>query len=241
MKEIEICYSDEHFIVVNKPAKMLVHKTKMDKGERITLMQLISQQLGRKVYPVHRLDKATSGVLICSFDAKTSEYFRCVFEEKRIQKEYIAVCRGWITDSLRVNHPVKKSTLTSFVEAETHFEPIATTLFDVPVGPYEQSRYSLVKAIPQTGRWHQIRQHCNHLRHPIAGDKRHGDYRHNNMFVEQFDCDNILLHAAKVSFVHPYSSDIVEVRASLPAHWDPVLKAFGWDKLPDIQYLTPEI
>ncbi|HPE86378.1 MAG: hypothetical protein EOL88_02735 [Bacteroidia bacterium] len=231
---VEICYSDAYFVVVNKPAGILVHKTNMAIDEKVTLMQRVADQLGRKVYPVHRLDKGTSGVNIFSLDARTSEMFRRMFVEKRIGKIYFAVCRGWLTDEVLVEYPVKTSTLATRVAAVTRIIPLATAEIDVPVGPYEKSRYTLIQAEPHTGRWHQIRQHCSHLRHPIAGDKRHGDYRHNAMFSTQFSVTNVMLHAGAVTFEHPYQLRRITVNAAFPAHWRLVLDTMGWKQHPAI-------
>ncbi len=235
MEKVHICYTDDHFVVVNKPSGILVHKTNMDINEKVTLMQILEEQLGRRVYPVHRLDKGTSGTNIFSFDSETSDYFRRAFIEKHIEKTYYAICRGWLEEEVLVDHPVYTSTLINKAEAITRITPIATTEIDVAVGPYEKSRYTLVKASPQTGRWHQIRQHCSHLRHPIIKDGRHGDYRHNRMFQERYNIHTVLLHAGTICFEHPNKLVTVCASAKLPQFWLPVLEAFGWMHHSEIQ------
>ncbi|PID93684.1 MAG: tRNA pseudouridine(65) synthase TruC [Bacteroidetes bacterium] len=235
MQEVECCMSDARFLVVNKPPGILVHKTNMDKGSKVTLMQLIEFQLGKRVYPVHRLDKGTSGVNIFSYDGETSDYFRRAFMEGRVAKAYLAVCRGWLMEEVLVDHPVYASTLRHKLPAVTRFIPLATAEVDVAVGPYRTSRYTLVRAEPQTGRWHQIRQHLNHLRHPLIKDSRHGDYRHNRMFGERYGVQTVLLHAAEVQFDHPWKLSRVSVTARLPLFWHPVLEAMGWHSLSELQ------
>jgi len=235
MEQVQICHMDDHFVVVNKPPGMLVHKTNMDINVKITLMQILGNQLGRKVYPVHRLDKGTSGTNIFSFDAQTSDYFRRAFIEKRVEKIYYAICRGWLDEEVLVDHPVYTSTLKNKAEAVTRITPLAQAEIDVPVGPYEKSRYTLVKAEPQTGRWHQIRQHCSHLRHPIIKDGRHGDYRHNRMFLEKYGVESVLLHAGQISFEHPDELISVCTTAKFPKFWIPVLSDMGWFYLPELQ------
>lgn len=235
MEYVQICHADEHFVVVNKPPGILVHKTNMDINEKITVMQLLEEQLGHRVYPVHRLDKGTSGTNIFSFDGKTSDYFRRAFIDKRVDKTYFAICRGWLEDQVLVDHPVYTSTLKNKAEAVTGITPLAKTEIDVAVGPYEKSRYTLVKAEPQTGRWHQIRQHCSHLRHPIIKDGRHGDYRHNRMFLERYGTETVLLHAGQITFTHPEKLVSICVTAKLPEFWKPVLKEMNWLYLPELQ------
>jgi tRNA pseudouridine65 synthase len=235
MEKVQICYMDDHFVVVNKPPGMLVHKTNMDINVKVTLMQILGEQLGRKVYPVHRLDKGTSGTNIFSFDAQTSDYFRRAFIEKRVEKIYYAICRGWLDREVLVDHPVYTSTLRNKAEAVTRITPLSHAEIDVPVGPYEKSRYTLVQAEPQTGRWHQIRQHCSHLRHPIIKDSRHGDYRHNRMFQERYGVETVLLHAGSITFDHPDALVSVCASAVIPDFWKPVLEEMNWRNLPELE------
>ncbi|MCB1123108.1 MAG: tRNA pseudouridine(65) synthase TruC [Verrucomicrobiae bacterium] len=231
---LEIVYRDETCVVINKPAGMLVHRTSLDHGETVFAVQQLRDLLGMQVYPVHRLDKPTSGLLLFALDAETLKALQSQFRERKVEKSYWAVVRGYLSGTGTVDYPLKrevdaysKSTKEESQSAVTHFRCLAQTELPIPVGRYPTARYSWVQLKPETGRKHQLRRHLAHLRHPIVGDTRHGDGVHNRFFREHFGISRLLLHARTLSFNHPASGDRITLTADLAEAFQEALEHFG--------------
>lgn len=238
--ELEILYQDEYLVAVNKPSGMLVHRSWMDKGETIFLMQTLRNQIGQHVYPLHRLDKPTSGVILFALSSEIATQMQEQFVKHSIEKTYYAIVRGWIMQGDTLDYPLKKeldkiadknATQPAPVQnAITYYEPIERTEIPYACGPYATSRYTLVKMQPQTGRKHQLRRHMHHLNHHIIGDVNHGDGKHNKLFRDKFDCHRLLLHAYSLSFIHPISKQEILATASFDTVWLNVLNALNFHK-----------
>lgn len=221
----EVLYEDEYCIAVNKIHGLLVHRTSMS-GDQDFLLQRVRNQCGRKVYPVHRLDRPTSGVvLFASGKEYAAEFFR-VFREREAEKIYLALVRGWTEDSGVIDSPLKTATGKEQA-ALTLYKTLARAEIPVPVGPYENARYSLVEINLQTGRTHQIRRHFAHLRHPVIGDTRYGDGRHNRMFRTGFNSRRLLLAAVRLELTHPFSGEKLRINAPLEADFKAILNKLG--------------
>lgn len=219
---LEVIYRDEICIAINKPAGMLVHRTFLDYGETVFVMQVLRDQIGQKVYPIHRLDKPTSGVLLFALDAKWVKPLMQQFEEGKTDKRYLAVVRGYIEGQHTLDYALKRevddySQASTAIEQDaiTHYNALGRKELPYPVGRYLTARYTLVALHPETGRKHQLRRHMAHLRHPIVGDTRHGDGVHNRFFREILDIHRLLLHAKSLSFEHPLGHGIIKIKASL--------------------------
>ncbi|WP_241828699.1 MULTISPECIES: tRNA pseudouridine(65) synthase TruC [unclassified Salinivibrio] len=236
---LSILYRDESLVVVNKPAGMLVHRSWLDKGETRFVMQTLRDQIGQHVYPLHRLDKPTSGVLVFALSSEVASLMMPQFAQGQIKKAYYAVVRGWITEASRLDYPLveeqdkiadkKASQPPTAKPAVTDYQPLASVELPIATGRYATSRYSLVAMQPQTGRKHQLRRHMHHLSHPIIGDTTHGDGRHNRVFREHFHCHQLLLHANEMQFIHPVSAETVKIQAPLDTTWQRILSALEWD------------
>ena len=231
---LEIVHRDESCVVINKPAGMLVHRTSLDHLETVFAVQVLRDQIGMKVHPVHRLDKPTSGLLLFALNVEALKELQEQFREGEVMKTYWAVVRGYIDASGTIDYPLKrevdayaKTGSAKEQEAVTHYRCMAQTELPIPVGRYPTSRYSLVELKPKTGRKHQLRRHMAHLRHPIVGDTRHGDGVHNRFFREQFGVHRLLLHARKLSFKNPVNQDQVSLYADLDATFQDVLVKVG--------------
>lgn len=224
--DADVLLKDEHFVVVRKPAGLMVHRTK-ESRDKDFLLQRVRRKIGKTVNPVHRLDRATSGVMIFGTSKEgTSRLFQS-FREKRVAKTYHAVARGFTPASGRIDHPLKCG--DSVKEAVTDFETLATVELPIPVGPYQTARYSLVRVTPLTGRTHQIRRHFAHISHPLIGDTQYGDGKHNRALREKFRLQRLLLMATHLSFPHPMSDEIVNVDVPLDNDFKTFLKAIGFD------------
>lgn len=225
---LEIIYQDEQYVIINKPHGLLVHRTKIAAEASEFAVQILRNQLGKKVFPVHRLDRKTSGVLIFALSAEATKLLAQQFTERTIAKEYWAIVRGFSPQNGTIDKPLK-SEKGNLQPSETKFETVATHVLNIPMGKYPTCRYSLVKVSPKTGRMHQIRRHFNYINHPIIGDYRHGDYRHNQLFIREFGQNYMYLHAAKLSFEHPYSDEEVTIEAAFQPPFQHIMKEFGWN------------
>ncbi len=199
---LEILFEDNYFVAINKPHGLAVHKSKLIRNTREFAVTQIREQTGRKLDPVHRLDRKTSGVLLFSDNLEAIQNIQLDFVHHRIQKTYYAIVRGYAPEQITIDHPIKSDD-GSEKAAITELERISTTELDIPFGNHSSSRYSLVKLMPKTGRMHQLRKHMQHLRHPIIGDRPHGCNKQNKLFRERWSMTTMLLHAQILEFVHP--------------------------------------
>ncbi len=239
--ELEILYRDEYLVAINKPSGLLVHKSMIDRHEIYFAMKMLRDQLGMWVYPIHRLDKPTSGVLLFALDSDTARLMSEQFQAHTIEKKYIAVVRGYTDTEGFIDYPLsvkfdkitdKKADKTKEPEdAQTEYKRLATVEIPHAVGKYEKSRYSLVELLPKTGRKHQLRRHMKHLSHHILGDTKYGRGEHNKMIREHYNCHRLLLHAISLEFIHPYTAEVIVLKAFFDETFRYIFKSFGWNDL----------
>jgi tRNA pseudouridine65 synthase len=201
---IEIVFQNDNLVVVNKPANILVHRSPIS-SDTCFLLQLLRRQLGRLVYPAHRLDRPTSGLMVFALNQEAVSRLGCAFQEGAVEKSYLAVVRGWLHEGAVIDYPLRKEGKGEEQEAVSVYEPLGRIEFPWPVAGFPTARYTLLKITPKTGRWHQIRRHLAHIRHPVVGDVNHGDGRHNRLFREQLGIHRLMLHASSLSFCEPES------------------------------------
>nr|MBC7612135.1 pseudouridylate synthase [Pseudopedobacter sp.] len=211
---LEILYQDDYIVAINKPHGLLVHQSSIARDAEEFALQLLRDQIGKNVWPAHRLDRKTGGVLLFALDQETNKMLQGLFRENQMQKKYLAIVRGYFPDEIKIDYPLKKEN-GAIQEACTKVKLLKH--FEVPfeIGKYPTSRYSLVEAHPQTGRMHQIRKHLAHVMHPIIGDRPHGCNKQNRYFKDEFVMDTMMLHAFELSFNHPYSKDKIYLKATL--------------------------
>ncbi len=227
---VEIIFEDDNIIVVNKPNNMLVHNSHYARNIRTpTLLGLLKAQHNSKLYPVHRLDHKTSGVIILCKKKEFINVFQELFTNNKIIKSYYSIVRGFVNEKNIIDSPVKHPETKNYRDAKTICEPINKIELDIPVHPYKNSRFSLVKLIPQTGRIHQLRIHLNKISHPIIGDYKYGDRFHNRMFESEFKCENMFLHAYSLEFIHPFTSEKMNVKTSYSDNWNLIMNKFNWE------------
>lgn len=233
---LAILYRDESIIAVDKPAGLLVHRSDIDRHETRFAVQLLRDQIGRRVQPVHRLDKGTSGILLFAFDAETTRRLSGQFERNEVDKTYLAVVRGWPPESGSVAHPLVRQyddygralKEAEAQSARTDYRRLATIELPYAVDRYPTARYALLALTPHTGRRHQLRRHLKHIAHPIVGDATHGKGRHNRFFQQQFDCHRLLLACVELCFRHPLTGERLTLRAPLGDDFARLLARFGW-------------
>lgn len=232
---MEILYQDEHLIAVNKPAGLLVHRTNIDRHEKHFALQRVRDRIGRRVFPVHRLDKPVSGVLLFALDAMTARRMADGFAGNTVEKTYVAVVRGFAPEQGLIDYALEeqpdkmKDSLAGRCkparDAVTAYRRMAVAELAFPVGRYETARYSLLEVRPRTGRTHQIRRHMKHVFHPVIGDTTHGDGKHNRFFRAQVGCRRLLLSATRLAFAHPHTAAAVEINARLDEDFSRALAA----------------
>ena len=235
---LEILYQDAYFVAVNKPAGMLVHRSWLDRHETQFVMQTLRDQIGQYVFPIHRLDRPTSGVLLFALNSEMANLLCLQFEEKTVEKSYLAVVRGYLTGSAQIDYPLKiqlDKIADKFAQedkepqsAVTNYTGLQTVEMPWAIGKYQTARYSLVRLIPQTGRKHQLRRHMKHIFHPILGDTQYGDLHQNRGLSEKTGVSRLMLHAETLSFDHPITQERIEIRAGLDDQWKKLMTEFGW-------------
>lgn len=200
-------------VAVNKPYGWLTHKSKIAIDAKQIVLQTLRDQLNKKVYPIHRLDRKTSGVLLFGLEPKIHRAVSGLFMSGEISKTYYAIVRGYTEDSGIIDYPLKNEAGKE-QSAETHYSTLQKTEIPVPLGKFETSRYSLVELKPLTGRMHQLRRHMSHIFHPIIGDRPHGCSKQNRLFKSKFDFSEMLLHAKTLEFKHPITDAVVKIEAT---------------------------
>lgn len=239
-ENLPILYQDEHLVVINKPSGLLVHRSMIDRHETRFALQILRDQLGQYVYPLHRLDKPTSGALAFALSPEIAKLMGPQFANKsgQLEKRYLAVVRGYAPETIIVDHPLKeeldkiadkKARTDKMPQAAiSEFRCLATIEIEAEIERYPQSRYSLIDCLPRTGRKHQLRRHCKHMSHPIIGDAKHGRGRHNRYFKTQLNTGRLLLHAYKLSFSHPLNKSTVSCVAPLDDTMLDLFQRFLW-------------
>ncbi len=205
MALLDIIYRDEHLVAINKPDALLVHRTRRA-GDVLAALQILRDQIGRSVYPAHRLDRATSGVLLFALDPASASRLCALFAERRVRKTYRAVVRGRAPDEGVIDHPVVDEEERIPREALSRFKCLEVLTLDGEVEG-RPAVYSLVEVEPETGRRHQIRRHLKHINHPIIGDTQYGRGAHNRYFRAQFEIYRLLLHARALTLPHPVTGE----------------------------------
>lgn len=226
---IPVLYRDAQLAVVAKPAGLMVHDSKLARGEEDFLADRLREQFAQPIFLIHRLDRATSGCLLLAFDRDTASALGKAVMTRDFDKEYLAVCRGWPDEEFVVDHPLdggpgkpeKKPAITRFAR-------VASGELALPSAGFETSRYALLRCWPETGRFRQIRRHLKHAFHHLVGDTSHGDGRHNRNF-RMHGVHRMLLHARRLAFVHPLSGERIEAVAPLDAEFRKAFALFDWD------------
>lgn len=234
---LPLLYRDERIALFNKPAGLLVHRSWIDRHETRFALQLARNLLGQRVYPVHRLDKPTSGLLLFALSPDDAALLTAAFTAGAVRKRYLAVVRGIPPETGLIDYPLleeqdrrdpHRQIGKEPQDAVTAYRRLATTELPFAVGRYPTSRYALLEVNPRTGRRHQIRRHLKHIFHPLVGDVDYGEGRHNRFFREEFACRRLLLHAAELTFPHPADGRSLTVTAPLDRELLNLLVRLGW-------------
>lgn len=231
---LDILYRDDYLAIVNKPTGWLVHRTPLDKGETRFVLQTLRDQIGQHVWPVHRLDKGTSGVLLFALNAKVARTLGQAFESgEGLQKTYRAVVRGWPADAGLIDHPLKRmpddmrTERTEVQPAQSRFVTLRRLELPIPQQGFASTRCAEVALEPLTGRRHQLRRHMKHIAHPILGDATHGKGPLNRAVADLIGLQRLWLHAERLQLAHPVNGQALAIDAPCPAEWT------LWDAFPE--------
>lgn len=227
LQTLEILFEDKWLVAINKPHGLLVHRTKLAEEKDEFALQLLRDQLGIKVYPSHRLDRKTAGVLLFSKDENTDAAMKRLFETQKIEKKYLTLVRGFLPEEGTIDKPLAKEN-GQLQDALTTYKCLAKIELPIAVSRYPTSRYSLALVMPKTGRMHQIRRHMAHIRHYIVQDKTHGECKQNKMFEQHFQHTTMMLHALETKFIHPTTHLELKINAPLQTSFKSLLLKMGF-------------
>jgi len=232
-----ILYRDADILVVHKPSGLLVHPSPVDRHETRSVVTELKAELGQTVYPVHRLDKPTSGLLVVALNSPAARNLSYQFETGQVAKTYMAIVRGWPplggitrhalshiddTDSRRRDHARHQQALTLWRRRAICELPMSAD------GRHPTSRYALVALYPRTGRRHQLRRHMKHISHPIIGDTSYGKGTHNRLFRQAFASQRLLLASTKLRFLHPATGRALDIDCPPAPDFQRLLDSIDW-------------
>ena len=222
---LTILYLSDELVAINKPHGLLVHRSPIASDATEFAVQLLRDQLGQRVYPVHRLDRKTGGVLLFALSNAMNGIMQQQFMEGLVHKTYIAIVRGYAPDEQTIDYPLRNDETGLMQEAVTHLKTRQRTEIPLPFGKHATSRYSLVELTPDTGRMHQLRKHMAHTLHPIIGDRPHGCNKQNKLFKEHFQMNTMLLHAKEIRFTHPVTAEEILITAPVQPEFTRIMGA----------------
>lgn len=235
---LDILYQDPDYVVIDKPSGLLVHRSPIDRRERRFVLQLLRNQLGQHVFPVHRLDKPTSGLLVFGLHSEAASLLQQEFRAHRVHKTYHAVVRGYADDEGDIDYPLSdkreaiekggSDVIRPPQEARTLYRCLDRVELPIACGRFDTSRYSLVELQPLSGRKHQLRRHMKHINHHMIGDTRYGDGKHNQLFRDHFANQRLLLFASRLEFRHPYNGSHLTVETAIPDSEQQLFERLGW-------------
>ncbi len=226
---VDIVFEDDVLLVVNKAGGLLVHRSKIAADENDCLLDRLRNSGRPDVFLVHRLDRATSGIILLAKSRIVAGELGKQFMERRVGKKYLAVVRGWPEHEGVIDYPLPDvRERAPRKSAVTLWRALATCTVPLELGKYAEQRYALVEATPQTGRYRQIRKHFHHISHHIVGDTSHGRGDHNRLWRMHFGVHRMLLHASKLTLRHPSNDSPMEFVAPLDETWRRVVDRFGW-------------
>jgi tRNA pseudouridine65 synthase len=225
---LSVIYQDDFLIAINKPHGLLVHRSSIAADVQEFALQMLRDQIDRHVFPAHRLDRKTGGVLLFALDKSTEVAMQQQFAANEVHKSYLAIVRGHTPDAGEIDYPLRKENGT-LQDAFTAYKTLAHAELPVAFGKHSTSRYSLIEAKPTTGRMHQLRKHFSHIFHPIIGDRTHGCNKQNKLFTETWELSTMLLHALTLEFDHPLNKIPISIKAPLQPEFIRMMDVMGWN------------
>jgi tRNA pseudouridine65 synthase len=227
---ISVIFEDSHYIAIDKPPGFHVHPPENSQWKvprELICLYWVRNYLNSYVYPIHRLDAATGGVLLFGKQSEAAGRVQLLLQNQEVEKKYMAVARGYCPDEGQIDKPLLSDSSDLMQESLTLYKTLARVELPFAVGKkHSSSRYSLMEVEPKTGRYHQIRRHFNSLSHPLIGDIKHGDSHHNRFFRQELAIPGLLLHSFSLSFAHPYTNVDIKIEIQWSERWQKVFHLF---------------
>ena len=226
---LRVLHADDAIVAIDKPAGLLVHRSSLDAHETRSAADLLRAQLGVPVWLLHRLDKATSGVLAFGLDAQVASALGEAFTSGQVRKRYLALVRGWPPAEGEIDYPLARdpelpSAGQPRLPAVTRFRTRTRFEWPFPDGRHATSRYALVDVEPLSGRRHQIRRHFKHIAHPLVGDTTHGKSAHNRAVAEWLGATRLWLHACRLELPAPAGGAALVIESAPGDEWAALLR-----------------
>lgn len=238
--DLPLVFQDDQFVVIEKPSQILVHRSSLSR-DRDVILQRLRNQLGQRVFPVHRLDRATGGLMVFALNSEIAKSLQEQWQQGEVTKIYLCLIRGWFTESDFVcDHELKSPDTGVIQEAETRFVTLKQFVVSEQIDRYPETRYSLVLAFPKTGRMHQIRRHCAHLSHHIVGDVKYGKGVHNRYFRDKVEWHDLALWSAFLEFRHPVSNEALRFLKWPHKMWDSLAAFFSF-QFSDVEQIFKQV
>jgi len=226
----DVLYLDADFVAVNKPAGLAVHRSRLVGSDDDYLVDRLRKAVDGPLYAVHRLDRATSGVMLLARSSAAAADLGRQLMDRLVEKTYIAVVRGWPAETGTIDYPLSVGGLQGEPKpAVTRWRRIAAVELPIALGRYLAQRYALLALTPETGRYRQLRRHLHHVSHPVVGDTSHGRGDHNRLWRQQFGVHRMLLHAWSLNLRHPTGGEPLRLQAPLDTAWQTALRGLGID------------
>lgn len=227
----KILHLEDDFVAIEKPVGFHVHQPEFPRRrvpDEVVCLPNLRDQLGLYLYPVHRLDVATEGVLLFALKKETAAFFCRQFETGEVHKTYFAIVRGWVNDEGIIDVPLALDSTGELFEARTRYRVHSRLELPYAVGKrHSTARYSLVEAHPETGRFHQVRRHFARISHPLIGDSAHGDSYHNRFFREELGLPGLWLKAKSIEFHHPTRGERIKIECPWGERWKSSYQRLG--------------
>lgn len=230
---LKLLYRDARIVAIDKPPGAMIHRSALDAGLSDPLLQRLRAQLGQRLWPVHRLDRPTSGLVVFALDREAARHLGQQFQTHTVDKRYLALVRGWPEEAGQVEHPLRDPDTGRVQDAASRWQRLGCVELPLAIGRYPSSRYALLEIQPLTGRQHQIRRHFKHLFHPLVGDTSYGEGRHNRHFRAHYGPPRLWLHAAALGLRHPDDDRSIWLRCPVDDHWRALCRALGWGAVID--------
>jgi len=225
--ELPVIYQDEHIIVVDKPVDLPVHKNDFMPHDAPYLTKLVGDITGKWIYNVHRLDSKTSGLIVLAFSSEMANKLTQLFERKEVEKTYLAIVQGNPGEGIFDRKVLVKKKTKIKKPAVTRYRTLKTVGTTISYKEKTNVELSLAEIAPETGRWHQIRQHFAQHHHDILGDTHHGDFTLNKIVTAETGVKRLFLHASKLTFLHPANGEVMAFENRLPQEFDQVLHYYS--------------
>lgn len=224
--KIPVLYQDEHIIAVDKPVGLPVHKNDFMPHNAPYLTKLLGDITEKWIYNVHRLDSKTSGVIVLTFSSEMAHELTLQFERREVMKKYVAIVQGNPGEGTFSDKVLVKKKSKFKKPAVTHFKTVKSVSTGIEHKDAANVVLSLVEIQPETGRWHQLRQHFAKNRFDMLGDTHHGDFKLNKIISEMTGIKRLFLHATELEFTHPVTKDVLKITSVLPAEFESIFAAF---------------